>query len=92
MRAIAHPPLRTCWLLAGAAVLEARRRADTACDQGGTAVERLMRHYLARRRWVKDRVRQAAVSGVGVVLDMAPGETVDALTTRGLQRLWPGAA
>jgi 2-phosphoglycerate kinase len=92
VRAITPPQLRTCWLLVDDAVLEARLRADTAFYQGCTHVEHLIRQYLARRRWVNDQVRQAAVYEVGVVLEVAPGETVDAITTRCLQRLWPGAA
>jgi 16S rRNA A1518/A1519 N6-dimethyltransferase RsmA/KsgA/DIM1 with predicted DNA glycosylase/AP lyase activity len=32
----------------------------------------LIRHYLARSRWVNDRVRQAAVHKAGVVLEVGP--------------------
>ena len=62
-----HPQLRACWLLVDDAVLEARLRADTAFYHGCADVERLIRHYLARSRWVNDRVRQAAVHEAGVV-------------------------
>jgi hypothetical protein len=70
-------------------VLEARLRADTAFYQGCTDVERFIRHYLARSRWVNDRVRQAAGHETGVVLEVGPGETVDAIITRWIQRSWP---
>jgi hypothetical protein len=74
------------------AVLEARLRADTAFYQGCTDVERLVHHYVARSRWANHRVRQAAVYGAGVVLEVAPGEAVDRLVRRCVQRLWPGEA
>jgi hypothetical protein len=70
----------------------ARRRADTALYRGCADVERLIRHYLARSRWVNDRVRQAAVHEAGEVLEVGPGEMVDAIMTRCMQRLWPGEA
>jgi 2-phosphoglycerate kinase len=92
LRSVTHPHLRACWLLVDDAVLEARLRADTAFSQGCTDVERFIRHYLARGRWANDRMRQAAAYGVGVVLEVAPGETVDALVRRCRQCLWPGAA
>jgi 2-phosphoglycerate kinase len=92
VRAITHPQLRTCWLLVDDAVLEARLRADTAFYQGCTDVERFIRHYLARSRWVNDRVRQVAGHETGVVLEVGPGETVDAIITRWMQRLWPREA
>ena len=38
------------------------------------------------------RVRHAAAHEAGVVLEVGPGETVDALVTRCLQRLWPEEA
>ena len=79
---LTHPQLRACWLLVDGAVLEARLRADTAFDHGGADVERLIRHYLARSRWVNDRVRQAAGHEAGVVLEVGPGETVDAIMAR----------
>ena len=87
-----HPQLRACWLLVDDAMLEARLRADTAFYHGCADVERLIRHYLARSRWVNDRVRQAAVHGAGVVLEVGAGDTVDALVTRCVPRLWPGKA
>ena len=43
VRAVRHPPLRTCGRLVDEAVLEARLRADTAFYQGCTDVERLLR-------------------------------------------------
>jgi hypothetical protein len=76
---VTHPQLRACWLLVDEDVLEARLRADTAFYQGCTDVERFIRYYLARSRWVNDRVRQAAVHEAGVVLEVGPGETVDTL-------------
>jgi hypothetical protein len=39
---------------------------------------------------VNDRMRQAAVHGAGVLLEVGPGETVDALVTRCVQCLWSG--
>lgn len=89
---LTHPQLRTCWLLVDGAVLEARLRADTAFYHGGADVERLIRHYRARSRWVNDRVRQAAGHEAGVVLEVGPGETVDAIMSRCMQGLWPGEA
>jgi 2-phosphoglycerate kinase len=89
---VAHPQLRACWLLVDEAVLEARLRADTAFYQGCADVERLIRHYLTRSRWVNDRVRHATGHEAGMVLEVGPGETVDALVTRCVQRLWPGEA
>ena len=89
---LTHSQLRACWLLVDGAVLEARLRADTAFYHGCADVERLIRHYLARSRWVNDRVRQAAGHETGVVLEVGPGETVDAIMTRCMQRLWPGEA
>jgi 2-phosphoglycerate kinase len=89
---VTHPQLRACWLLFNDAVLEARLRADTAFYQGCTDGERLIRHYLARCRWVSDRVRQAAVHAANVVLEVAPGETMDALVRRCVQHLWPEEA
>ena len=71
-----------CCGLPNDAVLEARLRADTAFYQGCTDGERFMRHYLARCRWVSDRARQAAVHAASVMLDVAPGETMDALVRR----------
>jgi 2-phosphoglycerate kinase len=85
-----HPQLRACWLLAGDDVLEARLRADTAFYQGCTDVERFIRHYMARSRWVNDRVRRAAEHDVGVVIQVGPDETVESVVTRCVQRLWPG--
>ena len=90
LRSVTHPQLRACWLLVDEAVLEARLRADTAFYQGCTDVERLIRHYLARSRWVNDRVRQAAVHEAGVVLEVGPDDAVDTLVARCVQRLWPG--
>ena len=87
-----HPRLRACWLLVDDAALEARLRADTGFYQGCTDVERLVRHCVARSRWANDRARQAVVYGAGVVLEVAPGEAVDALVRRCVQRLWPGEA
>jgi 2-phosphoglycerate kinase len=87
---VTHPRLRACWLLIDDAILEARLRADTAFYQGCADVERLILHYLARCRWVNDRVRQAAVHEASVVLAVEAGETVDTLLTRCEQRLWPG--
>jgi hypothetical protein len=89
---LSHPQLRACRLLMNDAVLEARLRADTAFYHGCADAERLIRHYLARSRWVNDRVRQAAVHGAGAVLEVKPGETVDAIVARCVQRLWPGEA
>jgi 2-phosphoglycerate kinase len=87
-----HPQLRACWLLVDETVLEARLRADTAFYHGCADADRLIRHYMARSRWVNDRVQQAAGHGAGVVLEIGPGETVDALVTRCVQRLWPEEA
>jgi 2-phosphoglycerate kinase len=87
VRAVSHPQLRACWLLVDEAVLEAWLRTDTAFYQGCTDVEHLIRHYLARSRWVNDRVRQAVGHDAGVVLEVGPGETVDALVTCCLQRM-----
>jgi hypothetical protein len=92
VRAVSHPHLRACWLLVDEAALEARLRADTAFDQGCTDVERLIRHYLARSRWVNDRVRQAAVHEAGAVIQVGPDDTVDAVVTRCVPPLWPGEA
>jgi len=89
---VPHPQLRACWLLVDDAVLEARLRADTAFYQGCTDVERLVHHYVARSRWANDRGRQAAVYGAGVVLEVVPGETMDALVRRCVQHLWPEEA
>ena len=71
-------------------MLGARLRADTTFYQDCTDVERLIRHYLARSRWVNDRVRQAPGHTAGMVLEVGPSETVDALVTRCGQHLWPG--
>jgi 2-phosphoglycerate kinase len=90
VRAVTHPQLRACWLLMDDTVLEARLRADTAFYQGCTDVERLIRHYLARSRWVNDRVRQAAGHEAEVVLEVGPDDAVDTLVARCVQRLWPG--
>jgi 2-phosphoglycerate kinase len=90
VRAVSHPQLRACWLLMDDTVLEARLRADTAFYQGCTDVERLIRHDLARSRWVNDRVRQAAGHEAGVVLEVGPDDAVDTLVARCVQRLWPG--
>jgi 2-phosphoglycerate kinase len=89
---IAHPQLRAYWLLVDDTVLEARLRADTTFYQGCADAERLIRHYLARSHWVNNRVRQAAVQGPGVVLEVKPGETVDAIAARCVSHLWPGDA
>jgi 2-phosphoglycerate kinase len=86
---LTHPQLRACWLLVDDAVLEARLRADTAFYQGASDVERLIHHYLARSRWANDRVRRAAVHAASIVIHVGPEETVDALATRCVQRLWP---
>jgi 2-phosphoglycerate kinase len=86
---VTHPQLHACWLLVDDAVLEARLRADTAFYQGASDVERLIRHYLARSRWANDRVRRAAVHAASMVIHVGPEETVDALVTRCVQRLWP---
>jgi hypothetical protein len=71
-------------------VLEARLRADTGFYQGCADVERFIRHYLARSRWVNDGVRRAALHEASVVLQGGREETVDAVVTRCVQRLWPG--
>jgi 2-phosphoglycerate kinase len=92
VRAVTHPQLRACWLLMDDTVLEARLRTDTAFYQGCTDVERLIRHYLARSRWVNDRVRQAAGHEAGAVVQVGPDDTVDAVVTRTVLRLWPGEA
>jgi 2-phosphoglycerate kinase len=92
MRAVSHPQLRACWLLVDDAVLEARLRVDTAFYHGCADVERLIRHYLARSRWVNDRVRQATGHEASAVIQVGPDDTVDALVTRCLRRLWPGEA
>ena len=89
MASLAHPQLRACWLLVDDVVLEARLRADTAFYQGCTDVERFIRHYLARSRWANDRVRRAAAHEASMVIQVGPEETVDALGTRCVQRLWP---
>ena len=65
-----HLQLRACWLLADDAVLEARLRADTGFYQGCADVERFIRHYLARSRWVNDGVRRAALHEASVVLQV----------------------
>jgi 2-phosphoglycerate kinase len=90
LQSVTHPHLRACWLLVDEAVLEARLRADTAFYQGCTDVERFIRHYMARSRWVNDRVRYAAAHEAGVVLPVGPEDTVDTIVTRCMQRLWPG--
>jgi hypothetical protein len=92
VRAVRHPHLRACWLLVDEAVSEARLRADTAFYQGCTDAERLIRHYLARSRWVNDQVRQAAVHEAGAVIQLGPDDTVDAVVTRCVRHLWPGEA
>lgn len=86
---LTHPRLRACWLLVDDAVLEARLRADTAFYQGASDVERLIHHYVARRRWANDRVRRAAGYAANMVIHVGPEDTVDALVTRCVQRLWP---
>jgi 2-phosphoglycerate kinase len=86
---LTHPQLRACWLLVDDAMLEARLRADTAFYQGASDVERLIRHYLARSRWANDRVRRAAVRAASMVIHVGPEETVEALVTQCVQRLWP---
>jgi 2-phosphoglycerate kinase len=86
---LTHPRLRACWLLVDDAVLEARLRADTAFYQGASDVERLIHHYLVRSRWANDRVRRAAVHAASMVIHVGPEETVEALVTRCVQRLWP---
>jgi 2-phosphoglycerate kinase len=85
---VTHPQLRACWLLVNDAVLEGRLRADTAFYDGCTDGERFIRHYLARSRWANDRVRRAAVHAASMVIHVRPEETVDALVTRCVQRLW----
>jgi 2-phosphoglycerate kinase len=90
VRSVAHPQLRAYWLLVDEAVLEARLRADTTFYQGCTDVERLIHHYLARSRWVNDRVRRAAAHEAGAVLPVGPEDTVDTIVTHCLQRSWPG--
>ena len=92
VRAVSHPHLRACWLLVDEAILEARLRADMAFYQGCMDVERLIRHYLARSRWVNDRVQQAAGHEAGTVIQVRPDDTGDAVATRCVQRLWPGEA
>jgi hypothetical protein len=69
--------------------LAARLRADTALYQDCAASERLIRHYLARSRWVNDRIRRVAAHEASVGLEVRPDETVDAVVTRWVQRLWP---
>jgi 2-phosphoglycerate kinase len=86
---LTHPQLRACWLLVDDAVLEARLRADMAFYQGASDVERLIQHYLARSRWANARVRRAAGHAASMVIHVGPEETVDALATRCVQRLWP---
>jgi 2-phosphoglycerate kinase len=90
LRSVTHPRLRACWLLVDDAVLEARLRADTAFYQGCTDVERFIRHYLARSRWMNGRVPRAAVHEADVVLQVGPEDTADTVATRCMQRLWPG--
>jgi 2-phosphoglycerate kinase len=85
-----HPQLRACWLLVDEAVLEARLRADTSFHQGGTDVEWLIRHYMARSQWVNDRVRRASTNEACVVIRVGADDTIDAVVTRCVQRLWPG--
>ena len=87
---VIHPQLYACWLPVNEAVLEVRLRADTAFYQGYTDVERLIRHDLARSRWVHDRVRRAAVHESGAIIQVGPHETVDAVVTRCVQHLWLG--
>ena len=89
LRSVTHPHLRACWLLVDDTVLEARLRADTAFYQGCTDVERFIRHDLARSRSANDRVRRAAAHEASMVIQVGPEETVDALGTRCVQRLWP---
>jgi 2-phosphoglycerate kinase len=86
---LTHPQLRACWLFVDDAVLEARLRADPAFYQGASDVERLIQHYLARSRWATDRVRRAAVHAARMVIHVSPEETVEALVTQCVQRLWP---
>lgn len=82
-----NPPLSRA---ASKSRLEARLRADTAFYQGCTDVEQLLRHYLARSRWVNDRVRRIATHAAGVVIRVGADETVESVVTRCVQRLWPG--
>jgi 2-phosphoglycerate kinase len=88
--AVTHPRLRACWLLADDTVLEARLRADTAFYQGCADVERFIRHYLARSRWLNDRLRRAAAHEADVVVQVGPEDTADTVATRCMQHLWPG--
>jgi len=85
-----HPQLRACWLLVDEAVLEARLWADTSFHQGVTDVERLIRHYMARSQWVNDRVRRASTNEACVVIRVGADDTIDAVVTRCVQRLWTG--
>jgi 2-phosphoglycerate kinase len=82
-----HPQLRACWLLVDDTVLEARLRAATAFYQGCADVERFIGHYIARSRWLNDRLRRAAAHEADVVLQVGPEDTVDTVATRWMQRL-----
>jgi hypothetical protein len=79
-------------LLADDAVLEARLRADTAFYQDCADVERFICHDVARSRWMNDRVRRAALPEASMILQVRREDTVDAVMTRCVQRLWPGCA
>jgi 2-phosphoglycerate kinase len=83
----AHPQLHACWLLVDEDVLEARLRTDTAFYQGCADVERLIRHYMARSRWVNDQVRRAARNEACVVIRVGADDTADTVVTRCVQRL-----
>ena len=90
LRSVTQPRLRACGLLVDDAVLEARLRADTACDQGCTDVARFIRHALARSRWMNGRGPRAAVHEADVGLHVGPEDPADTVATRCRQRLWPG--
>jgi AAA domain len=87
---VVDPPAAPCLLAIsrrrGAGGLAAGRYGFLS---GASDVERLIHHYLARSRWANDRVRRAAVYAASMVIHVGPEETVEALVTRCVQRLWP---
>jgi 2-phosphoglycerate kinase len=84
------PQVRACWLLADEALLEARLRADEAFYQAAFDVERFIRHYLARSRWVNERLRRATAHASSVVIRVGLHDTVESLVNQCLKGLWPG--
>ena len=79
--------MRAYWLLADDALLEVRLRADVAFYQGASDVERFMQHYLARSRWVNERLRRAATHPSSVVIHVRADDTVTSLVNQCLKAL-----